>query len=142
MELCDSCKKTLCEKNMEIIRQGNLITIRCLEYEKDPSKIHGYKKQLNRTARQYHTLMNLNIQEEKDMKKIRFLVNVPDKYTKEQYIKGQIKEFEDARADEILSAKRANGERYAEEVKEEVIETATKKVKAETAVKKTRKKKE
>ena len=49
------------------------------------------------------------------MKKLKFLVNVPDKYTKEQYIKGQIKEFEDARADEILSAKRANGERYAEE---------------------------
>lgn len=76
------------------------------------------------------------------MKKLKFLVNVPDKYTKEQYIKSQIKEFEDARADEILSAKRANGERYAEEVKEEVIETATKKVKAETAVKKTRKKKD
>ncbi len=70
--------------------------------------------------------------------KLRFLVNVPDKYTKEEYKKGQVKEFEDARADEILSAKRANGERYAEEV----IETATKKVKTETAVKKTRKKKE
>ena len=61
MELCDSCKKTLCDKKMEITRQGNLITIKCLEYEKDLSKIHGYKKQLNRTARQYHTLMNLNI---------------------------------------------------------------------------------
>lgn len=61
MELCDSCKRTLCDKNMEITRQGNIITIRCLEYEKDSSKIQGYKKQLNRTARQYHTLMNLNI---------------------------------------------------------------------------------
>lgn len=61
MKLCDSCKKTLCDKKMEITRQGNLITIRCIEYEKDSSKIHGYKKQLNRTARQYHTLMNLNI---------------------------------------------------------------------------------
>lgn len=61
MELCDSCKKTLCEKNMEIVKQGNLVTIRCLDYEKDASKIYGYKKQLNRTARQYHTLMNLNI---------------------------------------------------------------------------------
>ena len=70
------------------------------------------------------------------MKKIKFLVDVPDKYT---YTKGQVKEFEDARANEILSAKRANGEKYAEEVKEEVIETAIKKVKAETAVKKTRK---
>lgn len=76
------------------------------------------------------------------MKKIKFLINVPDKYTREEYKKGQVKEFEDARADEILSAKRVNGERYAEEVKEEVIETATKKVKAETAVNKTRKKKE
>lgn len=76
------------------------------------------------------------------MKKLKFLVNVPDKYTKEEYKKGQVKEFEDKRADEILSAKRPNGERYAEEVKEEVIETATKKVKAETAAKKTRKKTE
>ena len=61
MELCKTCKKTLCDKNMEIIRQGNLITIRCLDYEKDASKIHGYKKQLNRTARQYNALMKLNI---------------------------------------------------------------------------------
>lgn len=61
MELCDSCKKTLCEKNMEIVKQGNLVTIRCREYEKDASKIQGYKKQLNRTARQENTLMNLNI---------------------------------------------------------------------------------
>lgn len=51
------------------------------------------------------------------MKKIKFLVDVPDKYTKEKYIKGQIKEFEDTRADEILSAKQKNGRPYAEEVK-------------------------
>ena len=61
MKLCDSCKKTLCDKNMEIVRQGNLVTIRCKGYEKDASKIQGYKKQLSRTARQGHTLMNLNI---------------------------------------------------------------------------------
>ena len=61
MELCDSCKKTLCEKNMKIVKQGNLVTIRCKEYEKDASKIHGYKKQLNRTARQHETVMKLNI---------------------------------------------------------------------------------
>ena len=76
------------------------------------------------------------------MKKIKILVDVSDKYTKEQYKKGQIKEFEDARAEEILSVKKANGERYAEEVKEEVIETAIEKVKTETAIKKTRKKKD
>ena len=61
MELCKTCKKTLCEKKMEIIKQDNLVTIRCLDYQKDPSKIQGYKKQLNRTARQYNALMKLNI---------------------------------------------------------------------------------
>lgn len=61
MELCDSCKKTLCDKNMEITRQENLVTIRCKEYEKDVSKIQGYKKQLYRTARQCDTIMKLNI---------------------------------------------------------------------------------
>lgn len=75
------------------------------------------------------------------MKKVKFLVDVPDKYTKEMYTKGQVKEFADKRAEEILSKKRANGEAYAEEVLEEV-ETAIKKVKAETAVKKTKKRKE
>ena len=74
------------------------------------------------------------------MKKIEFLVDVPDKYTNEKYKKGQVKEFEDKRADEILSAKRTNGEPYAtlvEEVKE--IETAAKEVEVEKAVKKARK---
>lgn len=61
MELCKTCKKTLCEKNMEIVKQGNLVTIRCLDYQKDESKIQGYKKQLNRTARQCDALMKLNI---------------------------------------------------------------------------------
>ena len=75
------------------------------------------------------------------MKKLEFLVDVPDKYTKEMYKKGQIKEFDDKRAEEILSKKRADGQSYAREVVEE-IETATKRVKAETAVRKTRKKKE
>lgn len=71
------------------------------------------------------------------MKKIRFLVNVPDKYTREEYKEGQEKEFEDKRAEEILKARRANGQAYAELVEEiKEIETATKKVKAETAVKK------
>lgn len=75
------------------------------------------------------------------MKKLEFLVDVPDKYTGEMYKKGQVKEFNNKRTEEILSKKRSNGEAYAREVIEEV-ETATKKVKAETAIKKTRKKKE
>lgn len=73
------------------------------------------------------------------MKKIKFLVNVKDKNTRELYKANDIKEFEDARADEILNKRRANGTRYAELVTEE-IETATKTVKAETATKKTTKK--
>lgn len=77
------------------------------------------------------------------MKRIKFLVNVPDKYTREEYKEGQEKEFEDKRAEEILKARRANGQPYAELIAQtKEIETATKKVKAETAVKKTRKKKE
>lgn len=61
MELCDSCKKTLCDKKMEITRQGNIVTIRCKEYEKDASRIQGYKAPVYRTARQCDALMKLNI---------------------------------------------------------------------------------
>ena len=71
---------------------------------------------------------------------IKFLVDVPDKNTKEQYAKGQIKEFTDTRAKEILSARQSNGQPYAEEVKEVVVETAVKEVKTEKAVKKTTRK--
>ena len=77
------------------------------------------------------------------MKTIKFLVDVPDKYTKEQYKRGQIKEFEDERAEEILKARRNNGQAYAELIEEaKEVETATKKVKTETAVRKTKRKKE
>ncbi len=75
------------------------------------------------------------------MKKIKFLVNTSDKYTKEAYTENQVKEFEDERADEILKARSANGTPDAvlvEGVQE--VETATKKVKIETAARKTKKK--
>ena len=61
------------------------------------------------------------------MKKIKFLVDVPDKYTREEYKKGQVKEFEDKRAEEILAAKQSSGEPYAVLIKEEEVETAVKK---------------
>ena len=70
--------------------------------------------------------------------KLKFLVNVPDKYTGENYREGQIKEFKEERAKEILSAKQPNGQPYAEEIKE--IEVAKKEVKVEKAVKKITKK--
>lgn len=61
------------------------------------------------------------------MRKIKFLVNVPDKYTKEQYTENQTKEFEDERADEILSAIRKNGQPYAVLV-EDKMETVEKNI--------------
>lgn len=50
------------------------------------------------------------------MKKIKFLRDVPDKYTKEMYVKNQEKIFENKRADEILNARDQEGKPYAEEV--------------------------
>lgn len=61
MKLCDTCKNITCERKLKIIKEDNLITIKCLDYKKDNSKIQGYKKQLNRTAKQQDTLMKLNI---------------------------------------------------------------------------------
>ncbi len=72
------------------------------------------------------------------MKRLKFLVNVLDKYTGEEYKVGQVKEFNNKRTEEILKAIRSNGEPYAVIVDE--VEVATKKVKAETAIKKSRKK--
>ena len=67
-----------------------------------------------------------------------FLVDTYDKYTYVDYKKGNIIEFKDKRAEEILNARTREGKPYAEIVEE--VETATKKIKAETAVKKTAKK--
>lgn len=72
------------------------------------------------------------------MKKLRFLESTYDKYTYVDYKKGDIIEFKDKRAEEILNARTREGKPYAEIVEE--VETATKKIKAETAVKKTAKK--
>lgn len=69
------------------------------------------------------------------MKKLKFLKNVSDKYTNEKYEEGQIKEFNNQRAEEILKTKKAV-------LVEELVETATKKEKTEIAAKKTRKKTE
>lgn len=74
------------------------------------------------------------------MKKIEFLADVLDKYTLEFHRKGEVKEFDNERANEILNARGKNGEVYAKIIEE--IETATVETNIETAVKKTRKKKE
>lgn len=73
------------------------------------------------------------------MKKLKFLVDTHDKYTKEKIKEGDVKEYNDERAKEILAARRGEGKPYAIEVKTDKVETATKKVKSETAIKKTTK---
>lgn len=73
------------------------------------------------------------------MKRLKFLIQVTDKNTKEEYQEGQIVEFEDKRANEILEARLTSGEHYAIEVEEVEKEIAKKVVNKETAMKKTRK---
>nr|DAZ28019.1 MAG TPA: hypothetical protein [Caudoviricetes sp.] len=59
MKLCDTCTKTNCKKRIVIIQEDNLITTKCLDYEKDKNKIKGYKKQLERTAKVNKSVMGL-----------------------------------------------------------------------------------
>ena len=73
------------------------------------------------------------------MKTLLFKVDVPDKYTKERYFAGQVKRFEDERAEEILRARQSNGRPFAEIVEE--IETAVIEEEKEEAVQKTVRKK-
>lgn len=59
MKLCETCTKTNCKKRIVIIQEDNLITTKCLDYAKDESKIKGYKKQLERTAKINKSVMGL-----------------------------------------------------------------------------------
>ena len=58
MELCNSYKKQNCNKSIVIEEHNNMRVTRCLEYEKDSSKIEGYKKPIAVTAiREYVSRM-------------------------------------------------------------------------------------
>ena len=59
MKLCETCTKQNCKKNIVVIQEDNLITTKCLDYEKDVDKIQGYKKQLERTAKINKSIMGL-----------------------------------------------------------------------------------
>ena len=59
MKLCETCTKQNCKKNIVVIQENNLMTIKCLDYEKDERKIKGYKKQLERTAKINKSVMGL-----------------------------------------------------------------------------------
>ena len=59
MKLCETCTKQNCKKNIVVIQEDNLTTTKCLDYEKDETKIRGYKKQLERTAKVNKSIMGL-----------------------------------------------------------------------------------
>lgn len=75
------------------------------------------------------------------MKKLKFLITVPDKYTGKQYEAGQEYEFEDTRAEEILKARTAvTHEPYAVEVTEIIQELVENVEEAKIEEKNTKKK--
>ena len=53
MILCDTCKRKKCNKNILIIEDKELRTIKCLDYEKDKDKIEGYKEPLKKLQKQF-----------------------------------------------------------------------------------------
>lgn len=59
MELCETCKKTKCNKSIVTIQEKDMTTIKCIEYEKDEEKVKGYKKPLERTAKFSRSVMGL-----------------------------------------------------------------------------------
>ena len=46
MKLCETCTKRNCKKEIVVIQENNLTTVKCLDHEKDVDKIKGYKKTL------------------------------------------------------------------------------------------------
>lgn len=59
MKLCETCTKRNCNKRIVLTTQDNLMTIKCLDYEKDENKVRGYEKPLERTARFTKSVMGL-----------------------------------------------------------------------------------
>lgn len=76
------------------------------------------------------------------MKKLLFKITVPDKYTGAEYKAGEVYEFENKRADEILTARTAvTSEPYAVEYKDPIEEEIKEVIEEEKPMKRTRKKK-
>lgn len=61
MELCSTCKRVKCNRKIVVIKEENLTTIKCLEYEKDEERIKGYTQFMWITAHKGKAFMNLNI---------------------------------------------------------------------------------
>lgn len=57
-KVCPYCKG-ICEKGILVFQDKNTICARCVDYEKDESKIEKYKRPLNKTAKIQRTVMGL-----------------------------------------------------------------------------------
>lgn len=57
-KVCPYCKG-ICEKGILVFQNNNAICARCVDYEKDESKIERYKRPLGKTARLQKTVMGL-----------------------------------------------------------------------------------
>lgn len=56
--ICKYCKAQ-CNKTIVLEESNNLTTIKCSNYQKDNSKIEGYKKPDERTAKYNKSIMGL-----------------------------------------------------------------------------------
>lgn len=55
-----TCTEQKCKGRIVTIKKENLTIIKCLDYEKDISKIQGYKKSIERTAKFNRSIMGLS----------------------------------------------------------------------------------
>lgn len=77
------------------------------------------------------------------MKKLLFKIGVPDKYTGAEYKEGNVYEFENKRADEILMARTpVTNEPYAVLYKDPIEEEIKEVIEEEKPMKRSKKKKE
>lgn len=59
MELCETCTERNCNARIIYKKEGNMTITKCLDYEKDKSKIEGYVKPKEKTAKLERTVMGL-----------------------------------------------------------------------------------
>lgn len=59
--ICSTCKAKYCDKGIVVVNFNGIKQARCTDYEKDESKIEGYKKTEEITAKKSKALMRLNI---------------------------------------------------------------------------------
>lgn len=58
--ICSTCKAK-CDKGIVIVNYNGTKQARCTDYEKDETKIQGYKRAEEITAKKHKALMRLNI---------------------------------------------------------------------------------